>query len=60
MTTHELARKLLQLPDVPVTTFNHGPTSDYKEVNEDDIMLMTEEYINAEHKLQTGPILYIA
>jgi hypothetical protein len=58
MTTHDLARKLLQLPDVPVTI--PAKPQDSKELTEDDLSLFEDTYIDTNGTERKGPNLYIA
>jgi hypothetical protein len=58
MTTHELARKLLQLPDVPVTILDQY--EDSKELTDEHLALHTDAYDDAKGNLVTGPNLLIS
>jgi hypothetical protein len=60
MTTHDLARKLLQLPDVPVTTLDPTATVWKKEITDEDIQLYRSLYTGTDKQPKEGPNLFIA
>jgi hypothetical protein len=57
MTTHELARKLLQLPDVPLTIHDPMAYFENREITDEDVKLWEEGYSNTAGEFAKGPIL---